>query len=224
MTSTPARKKNGSAAADRKRRVDNLDTRDAILTAALAEFSTLGFEGASVRNIGKRAEVDFTLITYYFGNKLKLWQEVVKRGAAKHAAAVNAPMPENLTPGQQLRMQLSREYQFACSEDSMFYVVSNEMRAHNTERLSWYSEYFLEPAVKRTLPLLEAAQASGEMVEGDPLLMFELLQLSIRALLSSARSHQLLTGQPADDPATQAKFWQLVERIFFSRVEPLDSD
>jgi AcrR family transcriptional regulator len=224
MTPPSARKKKASSPPVRKRRVDSQDTRDAILTAALAEFSMLGFEGASVRNIGKRADVDFTLITYYFGNKLTLWQEVIKRSGEKHTAAVSAPMPDNLTPGQQLRLRLSREYQFACSEDSMFYVVSNEMRAHDNERLHWFYEHFLQPAINRALPLLEAAQASGEIVEGDPLLLFELLQISMRALLSSSRSHQLITGQPADDPATQAQFWQLIERVFFSRVQPLASD
>lgn len=212
--------KKATANSKRKRRLATQDSRDAILDAALIEFSALGFKGSSIRNIGKRAKVDFTLITYYFGNKETLWQEVLIRGAAKHAAAAGQPFSELAkTPGQQLRLRLRREYEFASSSDSLYHMVMIELRSKGCPRLEWLTQNFLKPAYESALPMIEAAQASGEIAQGDPLLLYELLQVGIRALISTSQHHELIAAKPANHPATQAAFWELVEQLFFANVK-----
>ncbi len=63
--------------ADRQRDADR--TRQRILDAALAEFAEKGTAGARVRSIAERAGVNSQLISYYFGGKEGLYQEVVGR-------------------------------------------------------------------------------------------------------------------------------------------------
>jgi AcrR family transcriptional regulator len=48
-------------------------TRAAIVRAAREEFSANGFEGASVRAVARRAEVDPALVRHYFGTKEALF-------------------------------------------------------------------------------------------------------------------------------------------------------
>ncbi len=53
------------------------NTRATIIAAALALFAERGFDGASMRDIAARAQVDHSLLRYYFGDKSRLWRDAV---------------------------------------------------------------------------------------------------------------------------------------------------
>jgi AcrR family transcriptional regulator len=57
-------------------------TRERIVRAALAEFGAKGFAGARTARIGARAGVNPQLISYYFGGKQGLLDELRRRWAA----------------------------------------------------------------------------------------------------------------------------------------------
>ena len=63
----------------RKARQDGVETREAILAAAEAEFSEKGFALASAREICRRAKVNSALMNRYFGSKEALYRIVAKR-------------------------------------------------------------------------------------------------------------------------------------------------
>ncbi len=63
----------------RKPRHDGIETRDAILAAAEAEFAEKGFELASAREICRRAGANSALLNRYFGSKEELYRLVAKR-------------------------------------------------------------------------------------------------------------------------------------------------
>ena len=65
--------------ADRKKRVDGIETREAILAAAEAECSEKGFALASAREICRRARANSALMNRYFGSKEALYRIVAKR-------------------------------------------------------------------------------------------------------------------------------------------------
>ena len=54
-------------------------SRQRILAAALSEFAEKGFAGARVRAIAERAGVNSQLISYYFGGKEGLYDEIMRR-------------------------------------------------------------------------------------------------------------------------------------------------
>ncbi len=56
---------------------DHTRTRQRILDAALAEFADKGYAGARVREIAQRAGVNTQLISYYFGGKEGLYNELM---------------------------------------------------------------------------------------------------------------------------------------------------
>ena len=63
----------------RKARQDGVETREAILAAAEAEFAEKGYALASAREICRRAKVNSALLSRYFGSKEELYRIVAKR-------------------------------------------------------------------------------------------------------------------------------------------------
>jgi AcrR family transcriptional regulator len=55
-----------------------LETRTALLNAALACFAEHGFDGTSIRMIAQRAKRPLSLLSHHFGNKEELYLEVFK--------------------------------------------------------------------------------------------------------------------------------------------------
>lgn len=56
------------------------DTRNKIVEVARVLFAELGFEGTSVREIAKEAEVNLASVNYHFNNKENLFTEVLRQG------------------------------------------------------------------------------------------------------------------------------------------------
>lgn len=57
----------------------DINTEQKILDVALELFAQKGFEGTSTREICKKAGVNISLISYYFGGKTELYQKIVDR-------------------------------------------------------------------------------------------------------------------------------------------------
>lgn len=59
------------------RRPGNVDTRGEIVEAARVAFALLGYDGASLREVARRAGVDSALVHHYFSDKAALFVETM---------------------------------------------------------------------------------------------------------------------------------------------------
>lgn len=57
---------------------EEIGTKDKIMTIAHNLFAKKGFEGVSVRDISKEADVNISAISYHFENKLGLYKNVIE--------------------------------------------------------------------------------------------------------------------------------------------------
>jgi len=81
----------------------NDPTRDKLLEAAGQVFAEQGFHAATVREICSRAGANVAAVNYYFGDKVELYEEVLRQAVF---AAHDAPMREalgNMQPNEAVR-------------------------------------------------------------------------------------------------------------------------
>jgi AcrR family transcriptional regulator len=83
-------------------------TPNLILKAAARAFADDGFNGATFREIGDAAGINFQSIRYHYGNKEKLWEAVVEKLSmdAQAAGLHHEQVISGLPPKEQLRAQI----------------------------------------------------------------------------------------------------------------------
>jgi TetR/AcrR family transcriptional regulator len=77
-------------------------TKKAILTAALVEFSSRGFDGASTVAIMKAADVNQSLLYYYFKNKMGIYEAAIRDAIETYVEQSNAVFMASTSPGDRL--------------------------------------------------------------------------------------------------------------------------
>ena len=194
----------------------SLETRAAILNAAIAEFAERGFEGASIRAIADRLGVQHPLITYHYRSKDILW-----RAAAEHAFAqiradwdMSAPEASDLPPLARLREEYAALFRYTVAFPEFHRFMRQEALTDNP-RLKWVAETVLAPLLGRLIPQIVAAQKQGLLPAVDPIL-FHYMMVSLTATLSGFGPEMKMTGGlSAQDTKVTAAYWRLVDATVF---------
>jgi TetR/AcrR family transcriptional regulator len=194
----------------------SVETRAAILTAAIAEFAERGFEGASIRAIADRLGLQHPLITYHYRSKGILW-----RAAAEHAFAqiragwdVSAPESSDLPPLARLREEYATLFRYTVAFPEFHRFMRQEALTNNP-RLKWVAKTVLAPLIARLLPQIVAAQKQGLLPPVDPIL-FHYMMVSLTATLSGFGPEMQITSKlSAGSPKVIEAFWRLVDETVF---------
>jgi TetR/AcrR family transcriptional regulator len=197
-----------------------IETRAAILNAAIAEFAERGFEGASIRAIADRLGLQHPLITYHYRSKDILW-----RAAAEHAFAqirtawdISAPEQSDLSPLARLRQEYATLFRYTVAFPEFHRFMRRETPTNNP-RLNWVAETVLAPLLGRLLPQIIEAQKQGLLPVVDPIL-FHYMMVSLSATPSEFGPEMLVTsGLSFEDPKVVAAYWRFVDETVF-RGEP----
>jgi AcrR family transcriptional regulator len=92
----PSAKSSGRKSAPRGRAEKSAARRDAILEAALEEFSARGYEATRIEDVAQRAGVAKGTIYLHFEDKEALFQELVRMMLFPIVAALEAPIPPDM--------------------------------------------------------------------------------------------------------------------------------
>jgi AcrR family transcriptional regulator len=143
-------------------RAEAAGARERIIQAALVEFAARGFDGAATRQIAARAEVNQGLITYYFGDKEKLWkatmawifQQLIDSYTAKLTALEEV---DDLT---RLRLAIRHFIRFSAQRPELHRMMVHEGGVAGP-RTRWLMRRFVAPMHAAMGQLIAAAQAAG---------------------------------------------------------------
>ena len=195
-----------------------IETRAAILNAAIAEFAERGFDGASIRAIADRLGLQHPLITYHYRTKDILW-----RAAAEHAFAqirqewdISAPEDADLSPLARLRREYTSLFRYTVAFPEFHRFMRQETLTRNP-RLKWVAENVLAPLLARLVPQIAEAQKQKLLPAVDPI-PFHYMMVSLTATLSEfGPEMQVTSGLSPGDPKVVEAYWRLVDGMVFGK-------
>ena len=196
----------------------SLETRGAILDAAIAEFAERGFEGASIRAIAERLGLQHPLITYHYRSKDILWRAAAEHAFAQITAGWDSSAPESsgLSPLARLREEYATLFRYTVAFPE-FHRFMRQEAFTNSPRLKWVAETVLAPLLERLIPQIVAAQKQGLLPEVDPIL-FHYMMVSLTATLSGFGPEMRVTsGLSAENAKVIAAYWRLVDETVFGK-------
>lgn len=196
--STPADDVRKNAAKPRKRREQQraVETKHAILDAALREFADKGFDGASTREIAERAEVNHRLIGHHFQNKELLWQATATHVFGNYAErqrqrydglnGVDAPVLVRL---------MLREFILFSARVPQLHRFMVQASKGDQSRLEWLVNTHLAPGIQLDLTILKKAQEAGIIRPGNVMHLRYLFIGAATSVFTLAGEYQLISKQ-----------------------------
>jgi AcrR family transcriptional regulator len=180
-------------------------TRDRILAAALAEFSTEGFAGARVARIARRAKINKRMLYHYFGNKEDLFREIFDRKLQERAGWISQAPAE-------LSASLAYWFQMACEDSDWIRLIQWEALAAGEAAVIREAER--RTSLQRTLEDLRARQRRG-LVPGDLDVGHLLLTLLgfLTYPLAFPQVTRMVTGKSSADPAFRKQHTEFLRRF-----------
>lgn len=186
-------------AADRHEQQSML-TRERLLDAALLEFSTNGFEGASTRSIARRAGCHQPQINYHFASKEALWEATMTRLFLEMGAEFT-PIDSIGDPIVKFETMLRTFVHYAARRPELNRIMVAEAMTQ-TPRLKWIVENFSRDAYERILTMWRDVRAAGAGAEIEERLVYHLFIGAASLLWANAPEAQLLDPSiSAHDPA-----------------------
>jgi AcrR family transcriptional regulator len=137
-------------------------TQQAILQAAMDEFSESGLAGARMDSIAERAGINKRLIYYYFGNKEALFLSALEATYADIRDAERALQLESLSPTDAVRRLVSFTWEHYLAHPEFLTLLNNE-NLHHARHLK-QSKRILEmnsPLVQTLGEVLERGKREG---------------------------------------------------------------
>jgi len=170
-------------------------SRERILAAALKEFAAKGFAGARVDFIARRAAINKRMLYHYFGNKKRLFCEVLRLKMNERHAWAEALSGD---PAESLVFW----FEAACNDTDWVRLFEWEALQGNAQKL--IGEKSRRAATARGLERIRQRQARGQIsAKFDPCH----IMLAMRSLTMFPAAFpqltQLIMGRPVSDPKFQ---------------------
>lgn len=109
----------------------------AIIQIAEKLFAENGFDGTSIRDISKAAQVNIAMISYYFGSKEKLLEDIIFYRTGTLKLQIENLFKEDLTPIDKIEklieIYISMLHQNKCIFQIMNFEISNKKRIVDTQ-------------------------------------------------------------------------------------------
>ncbi|MGC4039914.1 MAG: TetR family transcriptional regulator [Flavobacterium sp.] len=111
-----------------------------ILQVAEQLFGEDGFDGTSVRDIAKKANVNIAMISYYFGSKEKLLEALIVTRISDMRMQLESLYNENITPSAKIdkliELYISRINKNRCMYQIIHFEFSTKKRELNFEKFT----------------------------------------------------------------------------------------
>lgn len=187
-------------------------TRQRIVEKAIETFAALGFAGASVRDIARRARIRVSSLYHYFPSKEALYQAVQDRTQEELRALTLSVMSQGLSLRDMSREAVGRLFDFYLSRPA-YVQLGYRMHIEGGAGLDSYRR-----VVDRWLGLMEGlmkpAELQGKMKPLDPTLFLVTVDGLVHWHLASGAFYRGVLGKGLEDPDTARRVREhLIEMV-----------
>jgi AcrR family transcriptional regulator len=172
-----------------------LETRRAILDAALDLFSERSFDGASTRDIAALAGVTQPLLNYHFAGKAQLWRAAVDDLFERFAASMQRRLSglrgvDDITTA---KLMVRHFVEFSAQSPQLHRIIMQESK-RSGDRLEWMVETHVRPLYERAVAMFGRLAERGEFAPVSPAHLYYLLTGAGATVFVMAPECQRLTG------------------------------
>lgn len=215
----PPRSRRGSqctAKPERRPQRRSVDTRERLVEAALAVFGDLGFEGASTREIARRAGVALAALPYHFTTKDALWRAAADRIFGKLTSRIGKRLDglDGVDRATQLRLVL-REFVRFSAERPALHRFMMQVAFTSSDRLAWLVETHVRPMYDFVNAITVDARRKGLGPAGRPAHLHYILIGAATSPYVMRAEFELLTGSDPCGDALIDEHVATLERMFF---------
>lgn len=209
-----------AAPAPRREQQRSIDTKTAILAAALNEFARLGFDGAATRSIAELAGVNHNLIRHHFGTKEDLWKATARQVFEGYNERIQSRL--NGLDGvdqKTITRLLLKEFILFSAEVPDFNRFMMQANQGETSRLVWMVNEFLRQGSQQEIDLLELAQNFGVFTSGSSDLLRYMFIGAATSIFTFAAEFKEMTGKNAFDDEVVDEHVNLMLALFTGASE-----
>ncbi len=182
-----------------------INSQDAILKAAIAEFAERGVDGARIEAIAKQAKFNKSLIYRYFNDKQGLFE-----------AALQSKLEERNESVEKIPKEITEVLQFYFKENlrdqNYVRVLLNEAQQNQGEPLideDWRREYY-----QNHIDRLKQSQSEGAISdELDPVCLMLIFTALVFFPATLPQLAQLISGHKVDSDEFQARWYDCLQML-----------
>jgi TetR/AcrR family transcriptional regulator len=197
-------------------RPSGVETRRAILDAALDLFSERSFDGASTRSIAELAGVTQPLLNYHFAGKEELWRAAVDDLFERFRTSTQDRLTglrgvDDVTIA---KLMVRHFVEFSAANPQLHRIIMQESKRAGA-RLDWMVETHVRPLYENAVAMFERLAAQGELAPVAPAHLYYLLTGAGSSVFVMAPECQRLTGVDPFAPEFVAAHADLVVDLLF---------
>jgi TetR/AcrR family transcriptional regulator len=136
-------------------------SRDQILDAAEQLFAARGFARTTIKDIGREAGLNSALLYYYFGDKERLYHEVLSRFVSRLISRTMAELTAEGTPDARLRALLTAQAELLLANPHFPHLMVRELVESEGEHAVEQFHLLASTTFRRLCQLIEEGQAAG---------------------------------------------------------------
>jgi AcrR family transcriptional regulator len=139
------------------------DPKHRIFDAAVELFALNGFNAVGVREISAAADVNISMISYYFGNKIGIFKAIIKRYFELIGQIKNEPIPDNISKEETFKIKIRKFLDIARNQTNLCRIVMMEHN-HDIPEIMEYKKQMLQDH----LQLIRQDEAEKKPFIGNP--------------------------------------------------------
>lgn len=190
-----------------------------LLAAAIKAFLTEGYHGVSTHDLASAADVQQSLIRYYFGTKIGLWQACVDTLFARYRADLAASIHAAHPQGQRALCEalIRHVASWPSLNTPLLRQSVNELSRKNPEIQPWVVNRHIKPVYRMVALILDEGKAAGIIRDIPTINLFYTLFLSA-SIANFSDEVAMLAQQEVRNPAfAQAHAQALCDMLLLDR-------